>query len=63
MGRGGGEMEYEIRIIKREKNPDFEPNNSGFYTSPPEFLQYHELSFTADEVQFKAIRKAALEVL
>lgn len=56
-------MEYEIRIIKREKNPDFEPNNSGFYTSPPEFLQYHELSFTADEVQFKAIRKAALEVL
>ena len=58
-------MEYQITIIKREKNPAYikalnEQRSHPYIPMPVEFIEYQSLSFVATTEQFEAIRKAAL---
>lgn len=60
-------MNYEIKITKREPNPDYKPPKTAqqiyreSYDIPRELI--HEvLSIEITEEQYKAIKKAALEV-
>lgn len=58
-------MEYEIVITKREKNPNYTPKKPyEHYQEEVEFyLSQKVLSVVATEEEFKAIKKACLEVM
>jgi hypothetical protein len=56
-------MEYEIVITKREKNPDYTPCHSPYEKEKPQYLSTRDLFTVLTEEEFKAIKKAVLEVM
>ena len=58
-------MEYQIVITKREKNPAFEPNKTYYHHNemPLEYLEWKCLTTVLSEEEFKAVKKACLEVM
>lgn len=61
--------EYVITVCKREKNPeydpkkDYDPINYRNYPAPLPYLEYRELYVVLTEDEFKAVKKACLEVM
>jgi hypothetical protein len=61
-------MEYKITIEKREPNPEYKPpkNISDVYSQRydiPQFIHEKQLDTVLTEEEFKAIKKAVLEIM
>lgn len=58
-------MEYEIVITKRQKNPEYSPCRDPYDRRPEQdpYLFSQDLRTVLTEEEFKAVKKACLEVM
>ena len=54
-------MEYQLTILKRELNPEYQEKRHSYQTEQDRFLSERRLEVTVTQEQFEAIRKAVLD--